>query len=327
MDYIDEKNFINNMIKYAATEESPDYILSGLVRYIGETLEADRAYIFEENADGTFDNTYEWCREGVTAEIDNLKSVPYDGVLEIWYNEFKLRRNMIIYDMEEYKNVSQVCYDYLAPQGINSLVAGPIVSGKKRAFYGVDNPPQNRLEQISVLLIEEVEGLLGLVLRMKEYTKTIINMASMDALTGCGNRAALERKYEKFEKTDKALCVLMCDLNGLKKKNDNEGHKAGDKYLSDFAGILMDCFGKENCYRIGGDEFLVVQAGVEFADMKEKKTLLLNRCQAAYIYVSVGMEYVKKVEESFEKLMHRADVKMYEAKKKYYNSKGNDRRM
>ena len=57
------------------------------------------------------------------------------------------------------------------------------------------------------------------------------------------------------------ISVIMCDLNGLKKVNDSYGHEAGDKYICDSAEVLTSCFGKENVYRIGGDEFMVIILG------------------------------------------------------------------
>ena len=69
------------------------------------------------------------------------------------------------------------------------------------------------------------------------------------------------------------ISVIMCDLNGLKKVNDSYGHEAGDKYICDSAEVLTSCFGKENVYRIGGDEFTVIILGEteEYIQKKMKK--------------------------------------------------------
>ena len=140
---INHDKFITDMIRYASSAESPEHILAQLLQYIGENLNSDRAYIFEANLDGTFDNTYEWCREGVSPQIDNLKNVPYEGVLDTWFLEYEKRRNILIYDIEEYKSISENMYHVLKPQGIHTLVTGPIeINGKYIGLYGVDNPPK-----------------------------------------------------------------------------------------------------------------------------------------------------------------------------------------
>ena len=85
MEKINHEEFITEMIRYASSAESPDRIINQILQYICQNLRSDRAYIFEDNLDGTYSNTYEYCREGVSAEIENLQNVPYDGMLEAWF--------------------------------------------------------------------------------------------------------------------------------------------------------------------------------------------------------------------------------------------------
>ena len=91
------------MVRYAASEENPDKVLNQLVEYIGQRVAADRAYIFEQNDRGTFDNTYEWCKAGVPKEKDNLQDVPYEGIIETWFAQYQESNNVIIHDIEECK--------------------------------------------------------------------------------------------------------------------------------------------------------------------------------------------------------------------------------
>lgn len=124
-----------------------------ILEYIGENLHSSRAYIFEDNKDGTYNNTYEWVGEGVTAEKENLQNVPYEGLLDVWFREFEKSKNIIIPDVEVYREISQDVYDILKPQNIHSLVAGPIeINGRYIGFYGVDNPPADHLDSIANLI-------------------------------------------------------------------------------------------------------------------------------------------------------------------------------
>ena len=97
------ERFLTDMVRYAASEENPDKVLNQLVEYIGQRMTADRAYIFEQNDHGTFDNTYEWCKAGVSKEKDDLQDVPYGGIIETWFAQFQESNNVIIHDIEEYK--------------------------------------------------------------------------------------------------------------------------------------------------------------------------------------------------------------------------------
>ena len=100
------ERFLTDMVRYAASEENPDKVLNQLVEYIGQRVTADRAYIFEQNDRGTFDNTYEWCKAGVPPKKDNLQDVPYEGVIETWFAQYQEFNNVIIHDIEECKKTS-----------------------------------------------------------------------------------------------------------------------------------------------------------------------------------------------------------------------------
>lgn len=175
--------------------------------------------------------------------------------------------------MEEYRKVSEAVYQILKPQGVTSLVTGPIeIGGKYVGFYGVDNPPADIIENIS-LLIDMMEFVISMMLRLRDYSKEMEELAVTDPLTKCKNRMALEWAYRGSYDTSQTISVIMCDLNGLKKVNDSYGHEAGDKYICDSAEVLTSCFGKENVYRIGGDEFTVIILGEteEYIQKKMKK--------------------------------------------------------
>lgn len=84
----------------------------------------------------------------------------------------------------------------------------------------------------------------------------IERVAFRDALTGCLNRHALDTLKPSGD-------VTIIDLDNLKYVNDQLGHEFGDKFISKTAENLVDVFGAENVYRLGGDEFLVFGADLD----------------------------------------------------------------
>lgn len=318
---INHEKFVTDMIRYASSAESPDHIINQILEYICENLQSDRAYIFEDNRDGTFDNTYEWCREGVTKEIDNLKNVPYDGMLDVWFEEYEKSHNIMIYDLEKYREVSESMYHLLKPQGIHTLVTGPIeINGKYIGFYGVDNPPVEYMDNISVL-IDMMEFVMSMMIRIRDYAKQLENSATRDQLTGCLNRKALHWAYQgEFDK-GQSIAIIMCDLNGLKRMNDTKGHEAGDKYLCDAAESMVSCFGEEHVYRVGGDEFVIVLLGEERENVEQLIERLKIYMDLKKVSAAVGMAYRHNAKEPFENILRDADKKMYIEKKQYYDSK------
>src|SRR5262249_3662651 len=87
--------------------------------------------------------------------------------------------------------------------------------------------------------------------------------ASTDFLTGLPNARSiclhLERELSRSRRTGQPLTVLLCDLNGFKKVNDNFGHLVGNKLLQEVAGRLKSsCREYDQVGRLGGDEFVFV---------------------------------------------------------------------
>lgn len=317
------ERFLTDMVRYAASEETPDKVLNQLVEYIGQRVTADRAYIFEQNDRGTFDNTYEWCKAGVSKEKDNLQAVPYEGIIEAWFAQFQESNNVIIHDIEECKKTSEAIYERLKPQGVNTLVTGPIkINGKMVGFYGVDNPPEEKLHEISNL-IDMIEFMISFMIRLRDNADALEHSALYDQLTDCKNRKALDWAYtEKLEKYF-PLAVVMCDLNGLKEINDQKGHDAGDKFIVQTAQTLKSVFGKRHVYRLGGDEFIAVLPNI--THLAFQKLLETAKSQLGDT-ASLGTMISGTKDTDFESLLKAADAEMYENKKQYYIVTGKDRR-
>lgn len=88
----------------------------------------------------------------------------------------------------------------------------------------------------------------------------VSKLAYEDGLTGLANRTAFNERLEMLQMKQDPVALIMFDVNNLKKVNDNLGHQYGDEMLVNSARLISDSFetiGGE-CYRIGGDEFVVI---------------------------------------------------------------------
>ncbi len=143
---------INEGLRVALLEETPDQSLDVLLKHLGKALNGERIYIFEQNESGCDDNTYEWVAEGVAPEKENLQNVPPE-VCASWYQNFSIGKHIVIGSLEEIRETDPLQYENLKRQGIHSLVVVPLYDGKKIiGFYGVDNPPMKSLEYASNML-------------------------------------------------------------------------------------------------------------------------------------------------------------------------------
>ena len=157
-----------------------------------------------------------------------------------------------------------------------------------------------------------------LIMNLNVYITNLNDMAYIDALTGIGNRLSLRRDYDSYQGHE--VTVLMLDLNDFKLINDTRGHEEGDRVLREIGKLLSDTFGKEHCYRYGGDEFLVIVPGISSSEfggkleiLKQNKPAIDDTAKAGF---SIG--YVRAMltdSDMLRNLISRADEKMYESKR------------
>lgn len=143
---------INEGLRVALLEETPDQSLEVLLEHLGKALNGERTYIFEQNDSGCDDNTYEWVADGVAPEKESLQNVPPE-VCASWYRKFGVGKHIVIESVEDIRESDPLQYENLKRQNIHSLVVVPLYDGKAViGFYGVDNPPVKSLEYASNML-------------------------------------------------------------------------------------------------------------------------------------------------------------------------------
>ena len=147
-------------------------------------------------------------------------------------------------------------------------------------------------------------------------------LAYLDFMTKLSNRTAFDARLQKYpEFSGNGSCVVL-DLNNLKNTNDTYGHIEGDRLICSLADRIREIYdGTAECYRIGGDEFVVVSDELDEAETRERVAELerrieeLNATENIPLSVSIGCADGKgrTVLETY----HAADMEMYENKRIY----------
>ena len=121
--------------------------------------------------------------------------------------------------------------------------------------------------------------------------------------------------------------VVFADLNGLKLLNDTQGHSAGDILLKKAGILLQEIFVKDEIYRAGGDEYVVIVTDCsEEAFNKKVQALRSHMDMSNDVSLAVGCHYVSSGCD-IRTAMRMADENMYTYKKEYYRKHPkNDRR-
>lgn len=161
----------------------------------------------------------------------------------------------------------------------------------------------------------------------KLYQQKIEKQANNDFLTGLYNRMRCEQDLERYIRQTRELggegALLYIDLDDFKHINDGLGHQYGDVLLKNISDSLKRIPGVENnCYRMGGDEFIIILAHHQFAMLQQ----ILDDIKALftrpwmlkgtdyYCTMSMGVVCFPADGDTVEELIKKADIALYAAK-------------
>ena len=159
------------------------------------------------------------------------------------------------------------------------------------------------------------------------YQKKMEKQVSHDLLTGLYNRIRCEQDLEQCVKNTSELgmegAILYIDLDDFKHINDGLGHQYGDALLQSIAKHLCKIPSVDgNCYRVGGDEFLIIvqhdhyplleKIIEEIKELFGKPWLLKGR----EYYCTMSMSVIRFPTEGdrFDELIKKADAALFNAK-------------
>lgn len=151
-------------------------------------------------------------------------------------------------------------------------------------------------------------------------------LAFTDALTGLANRRAvdvrLDEAVERFRVDGTVVSLVVCDLNGLKRVNDTQGHAVGDRLLERFGSVLSLCGAMlpgALAARLGGDEFCLLCVGPPADDVVRVAKELCVRAEELELGEGVACGVASTGDpigpvRSGRRLFRLADAAQYRAK-------------
>lgn len=217
------------------------------------------------------------------------------------------------------KKTNAQLYEFLLKHEIKS-VSFAVITDKHNhvGILGTLNPKKVTAARN---LIEDVAICFSIAMYNKKHLNKTELAATTDSLTGALNRVAYKKDILVFddEMPEDFSCIYV-DVNELHLRNNKFGHAAGDEMLAFIANTLKEVFYGHRIYRMGGDEFLVFARNVLQNTVKEHIETFMAQLEAKGYNVSIGMSYRTK-NTNCEEMVREAEVRMYEAKARYYQNK------
>jgi diguanylate cyclase (GGDEF)-like protein len=158
--------------------------------------------------------------------------------------------------------------------------------------------------------------------------------ATLDGLTGLGNRALFEQGLGEAiaasQNGGECFAVLYFDVDDFKATNDRHGHASGDAALIAVAERLRNAIRPvDRAFRIGGDEFAVLLAPFEERShidgllarirLAMEQPVRLPSGLFATSALSIGVAIYPDHGLSPQELLRRADTEMYKHKRRLHN--------
>ena len=171
-------------------------------------------------------------------------------------------------------------------------------------------------------------GLATLTVNQRRMYQELNYTSTHDQLTGLPNRrladTCLERALQQRSRNGFMVAVVYIDVDHFKEVNDQYGHKTGDQYLQMIASRMRGAVrSSDTLARVGGDEFLLIAAGVREPEEADRYRGRLATCFAEPFVLdnavingaaSIGIAVSPEHGTSAEELNRRADMDMYAAK-------------
>lgn len=193
------------------------------------------------------------------------------------------------------------------------------VRGSKRQVHYFMSP---------IYVKNQIAGILGGMFDVTvPYSElmTIKQEVTRDDLTALKNRRGFEHDFGQL--VGQKIFTMMIDVDFFKEFNDDYGHRYGDEVLKKLALSMMQVYGIKNCYRYGGDEFLVMGSFTSTADIVQKDHKLRQLLSQIDIldlsfdvHISAGYAHgVPEASREVSEFIRQADASLYQSKSKGRN--------
>lgn len=173
--------------------------------------------------------------------------------------------------------------------------------------------------------------------QLEEVNEALRQLSALDGLTGIGNRRSfdhtLDREWNRAQREQSPLSLIMLDIDFFKAFNDTYGHQAGDDCLRQIAAIASGATKRSSDFvaRYGGEEFVVVLPNTTpKGALKVAETIRSwinnhhiphsSSAIASHVTVSLGVATsLPDDPKSQEQLISEADKALYQAKREGRN--------
>lgn len=231
------------------------------------------------------------------------------------------------------------------PGGLVENIPFPLETGQDSDLECLCMPLMNDADQLmGIAVLGQQKGVSSSEFRLRTLSmlRTLISaamenarlfqMATTDSLTGLYQRRyfeiRLQEEITRVRRHGDHMSLLMIDIDGFKRINDQYGHPTGDWVLQAIAGVIQDSIRRDIDFpcRYGGDEFILLLPNTPLAGAQVLAERIRQRCadtpipltDHAPLHMTISLGAAELSKENFinkDELIRRADAMLYVAKR------------
>lgn len=311
------ESVINECMVQTHSTTDPSEALDLILGCLGGRFGCTRVDLYEEQEPDRLLQTFHWPAGSASAAEGVISD------LELPFQVFREHQSFVAADQEKLQQERPELFRFLGPNKGNTILLVPLFRGEEwKGCLRMDAPVFREMgymaESCKVLSFFIVA-----LMERRDMMEHLKELSYHDQLTRALNRYALD-EYEQKGPVSVPTGVIYCDINDLKRVNDQMGHGYGDHLIRKSYAILDGIQGKKEIYRIGGDEFLVICEGIEkdaFGQILEELRTSITEDGHT---LTVGGAWGKAGEE-IAALQARAEVRMYREKRAFYQRQSGEK--
>lgn len=293
---------LNRAIERAFAQSEGDNNITDLLACMGEELGCKRISIFEENDEGTCDNTYEWVAPGVVRERILLQHIAI-ARFDTWHYRLTHHETIAVRTPEDLREHDPDVYEMFVEQGIHTALVTLLAFHGRNFGFCILEDPDGAVMDDRELIMPGIRYILSSMIYSRNLVSKLKRLGYIDTLTGVGNRVSLHEYLESVNHS-KPVCVISVDVVGWDNASGKLPHLEKEQTLLRAGEVLTNLFDSDHVFRVTTGEFVIVEEGLDQAAFEMDVRNIRGLLREHNLLASVAGEWRERVAGSLDEMIH-----------------------
>ena len=293
---------LNRAIEKAFAHSEGDNNIDELLSCMGAEMGCTRISIFEENDQGTCDNTYEWCRPGVVHERIMLQHIAI-AKFDSWHERLTHHETIVVRDREAIRSGDPDVYQMFVDQNINTAMVTLLAFHGKNFGFCILEDPDETIMADAHLVMPGIRYILSSMIYSRNLVSKLRRLGYIDTLTGVGNRVSLHDHLEQVDRT-RPISILSVDVIGWDDAEGKLPYLEKEQTLLRAGEVLTNLFDSDHVFRVSTGEFVIIENEADQDSFEMNVRSIRGLFREHNLLASVVGEWHERVTDSIDELIH-----------------------